>query len=344
MCSIDLNSQALFMGRTLSLTNINAPVNGGQYTCVAVNDAGNGTAMATLNLVPEFVLQPQDVNATAGESFNLTCVAEAFPIPSIQWQKMNRTSRQFEDIQDEQSNNLQFAPVQHADFGMYQCVATNEINGQMFNTTSEAALITVSPEGSIMLTPQNMTFDYQDQAVLICSAEGGPMNTFEWFLNDTQVVSGTNNIIILSALFYSMLTISSVSAPTHGGTYRCEVTNNAGYDDTETLLFVSPRFIQQPAVQTSVLNGLNTSLSCGAEAFPVPMYEWVNTQNSFEIVGDSEPVLYFLPALFQNEAIYQCRVYSNNLTIYSDDAQLLGNHYYIIMIFALVYIMFKSIF
>ncbi len=318
-------NQSISNERVLTLTNITAPIHGGLYTCVVINPAGNESDYGTLNVLPEFIIQPEDINTTAGEYFNLTCVAEAFPLHSIQWQKMNRTTGLFEDIPGENRNFLEFNPVEHANFGMYQCIAQNNISGDLFFDTSYMALITVSPENSLTLTPGNMTFNYQDEAVLTCTVEGGPMNTFEWYLNDTQVVSGTYNINISSALLYSTLTISSVNAPVHGGTYTCIVSNNAGYDEIETYLFVSPRFIQQPNAQTSILNGLNTSISCVAEAFPVPTYLWMN--NDTEIVGDPEPVLYFRPALFEDEGVYNCHASSNNLTIYSDDAELLGQYY-----------------
>lgn len=313
------------MERTLTLQDVTAPDNGGLYSCLAVNDAGNGTAMATLYLEPEFIVQPQDVNTTAGSMINLTCIAEGFPYPEIQWQKMNRTTEQFEDIPGEESSNLVFVSVEFADFGMYRCVATVSFNGQIFVNFSDAALITVSPEGSIMLTPQNMTFDFQDEAVLTCSVEGGPMNEFQWYLNGTRVVSGMINITISSTLLYSTLTISSVSAPLHGGTYQCVVENPAGSDETETMLFVSPRFLQQPDPQTLTQNGSNAILVCRAEAFPVPQYQWTDNLNNMQVVGDPEPLLQFLPANFGDESTYQCHVSSNNLTIYSQLANLHGN-------------------
>ena len=311
------------MDRVLVLMDVNAPTNGGQYSCVAVNDAGNGTDSATLYFVPEFVVQPQDQLTTAGSTFNLTCMAEGFPYPSIQWQFMNRVSGLFEDIPGEVDNLLLFKDIEHSEFGMYRCVAMNLINEEVFEGISDPALVTVSPEGSIMLTPQNMTFDYQSQAVLNCTVEGGPNNKFQWFLNGSLVTSGENYTEISSSLLQSTLTITSVSAPMHGGTYRCEVTNPAGFDNAETLLFVSPRFIQQPELQTLTTNGSNVVLICIAEAFPVPQYQWMDTL-SMQIVGQPQPLLEFLPAMFGDESIYQCHVSSNNLTIYSQEAQLHG--------------------
>ena len=322
---VDLANAAISMNRTLTLNSITAPDNGGQYTCVAVNEAGNGTSTGTLYVLPEFVVHPQSINTTNGSAFNLTCIAEAFPLHTIQWQRMNRSSGQFEDIVGQTMNYLEFNPVNHGDFGMYHCVATNYINGEHFENISDSALVTVSPEGSIVLTPQNMTFNYTNTAVLTCTVEGGPMNMFSWYLNDTQITSGMNNIIISDSFFYSTLTISSVSAPNHGGTYRCVASNAAGFDQADTLLFVSPRIIEQPSALTLTQNGFNVILVCRAEAFPVPRYLWLDTLNNDQTVGDPEPLLQFIPAVFGNESIYRCRISSNELIVDSQLAQLHGN-------------------
>lgn len=313
---------AISTEQTLVLQSITA-ADGGLYTCLATNLAGVGEASGTLNLVPEFVVQPQGANTTVGSTLTLTCVAEAFPSPSTQWQKMNRMTGVFEDIPSQTSTTLTFSPVEYSDFGMYRCQAFNTINGDVFSEISDNALVVVSPEGSILLTPQNDTFDFQSTANLTCVVEGGPLNDFRWFLNDTELVSGTNNVTITSTLLYSVLDISSVSAPVHGGTFRCEVTNPAGSDQNSTLLFVSPRFLEEPVSVTLSQNGSTVILVCRAEAFPVPRYSWINTL-PWSTVGDPQPLLVFSPVVFGAESVYVCSVSSNDLTIISQTSTLHG--------------------
>ena len=309
----DIMNATLTMNPVLNRTDITAPEDGGEYICIAVNDAGVGLSTSQLNVLPEFVEQPLSINTTVPSSFNLTCLAESFPYPSYQWQMMN--TGMFEDIEGENRTYLEFDPVDFSDFGMYRCVATNTINGEEYTNTSEAALITVSPQGSIMLTPQNMTFDYAMTAILTCTIQGGPDNSFYWFLNDTLIVPDGQNITIVNQPFSSILTIASVSAPLHGGTYQCMASNAAGSDDTSTFLFVSPRFIQQPNQTLLTSNNDIQMLTCLAESFPDPQYQWFYVTDGSLLV--EEPVLPFNPVMFGDEGMYQCVVSSNDLRIYS---------------------------
>ena len=320
----DIMNAVLTMNPVFNLTDITAPENGGEYICIAVNDAGVGLSTSELNVLLEFVEQPQSINATVPSSFNLTCLAESFPYPSYQWQMMNRGTLMFEDIDGENRTTLEFDPVDFSDFGLYRCVATNTINGEEYTNTSEASLITISPQGSIMLSPQNMTFDYAMTAILTCTIEGGPNNIFYWYLNDTLIIPDGQSITIVNQTFSSILTILSISAPLHGGTYQCVASNAAGADDVSTYLFVSPRFIQQPVQTLLTRNNDIEMLTCLAESFPDPQYQWFYITNGSLVV--EEPVLPFIPVMFGDEGIYQCSVSSNNLTIYSIEATVYGKY------------------
>ena len=78
---MDLDSET---SQTLVITQISA-ADGGKYTCVVSNAAGNDSASTLLNVFPEIVLDPVDVNATNGTVHMLMCEAEAFPEPQYQW-------------------------------------------------------------------------------------------------------------------------------------------------------------------------------------------------------------------------------------------------------------------
>ena len=125
----------------LNLYEITAPEDGGMYDCVALNDAGFGYASGVLYLPPEFVVQPEDMPTSEGDSFNLTCLAESFPYPSHQWQMMSRTTMEYVDIPGENNTYLQFTNFTLNDAGRYRCVATNVINGVTMNVTSNSALV-----------------------------------------------------------------------------------------------------------------------------------------------------------------------------------------------------------
>ena len=76
------------------------------------------------------------------------------------------------------------------------------------------------------------------EVVIICNAEGGPNNTYEWTLNGEVVESDVLNIttVISHTMSTSTLRISSVDAATHQGNYTCTVSNNAGEDSTSIVV------------------------------------------------------------------------------------------------------------
>ena len=78
----------------LTIGNIDA-VNGGNYTCVVSNAAGNYSATATLYVVPTIVTQPADILTRNGTVVNFSCEAESFPAPEYQWDKFDKTMGTF---------------------------------------------------------------------------------------------------------------------------------------------------------------------------------------------------------------------------------------------------------
>ena len=255
----------------------------------------------------------------------LTCEVEAFPSPSIQWEKMNRVTEMFEAIFGENSTVFMINSVTFSDFGMYHCVASNVINGVEYNATSSSALVTISPEGSVMIQSQNMTFNYEDEVNVTCTCQGGPNNMFSWLLNGSIITSGTNTYTISSTEFSSILMIKRITAPDHGGLYQCIARNIAGNGSDTTYIFVSPRFLIHP-VQTLAISGMINNLTCKAESFPVPQYMWYkHEENGRNLnVGVDDYLLPFNPIIFGDAGIYQCTATSNSITMYSNNATLYG--------------------
>ena len=260
------------------------------------------------------------------QTLRLTCEAEAFPSPSIQWEKMNRVTGMFEAISGEISTVFMINTVAFSDFGMYRCVASNVINGVEYNATSLAALVTISPRGSVIVQPQNMTFKYEDEVNLTCTCQGGPNNMFSWLLNGSTITSGTNSYTISSTEFSSILTISRITAPDHGGLYQCIAQNIAGNGSDTTYVFISPRFLTHPVETTLSVRGMINNLTCEAESFPVPQYMWHKHEQDGRTldVGPDDHFLPFNPIVFGDAGIYQCIATSNSITIYSNNATLYG--------------------
>ena len=116
---------------TLTLTNVNA-MDGGVYTCVVTNSAGNDSSDITLNIAPYFIVQPNDTLTNNGDSLTLSCEAEGFPDPVYQWFR-NDNEMVRSNLTGVNSNMLLFDSVLFGDEGDYYCTATS--SGVSVNST-----------------------------------------------------------------------------------------------------------------------------------------------------------------------------------------------------------------
>ena len=122
---------------TLTVSNI-AAMNGGSYTCVVSNAAGNDSATAVLYVEPIIVTQPTDILTRNGTVESFTCVAESFPAAEYTWEKYNQTTNTFDMVSS--GSVLEFTPAVFGDEGSYRCVAS--LPGTSRTATSDQAVLT----------------------------------------------------------------------------------------------------------------------------------------------------------------------------------------------------------
>ena len=113
----------------LALFDITGENVGGVYTCIVINKAGYGTSSVTLALYvsPVIILDPEDQFVEYGDSVNITCEAESYPSPTYQWEKMDRITAIFEELEGETDRTIVFPSVKFEDYGRYRCVVTTPI-------------------------------------------------------------------------------------------------------------------------------------------------------------------------------------------------------------------------
>ena len=116
----------LINSSSLTIDSVNGTNDGGSYTCLVINEAGVGREDTILYVRPVITEQPMDVNAENGSRVVLTCIANSFPEPEYQWERLN-SSGHFEPIYQETEITLVFDPVKFSDVGTYRCVVTTPI-------------------------------------------------------------------------------------------------------------------------------------------------------------------------------------------------------------------------
>ena len=136
----ELSDIILENGTILFIESINATLNGGSYECVVINEAGLGRNDTTLYVRPVITEQPMDVETEVDNIVTLSCIADSFPAPEYQWEMMNRTSGEFEQIDGETNTTLVFNYIGYDDYGRYRCVVSVPFLGSTI--TSDNVTIT----------------------------------------------------------------------------------------------------------------------------------------------------------------------------------------------------------
>ena len=126
--------------QTLMVNNITA-LNGGEYACIVINDAGTGLSTSDLYVKPYFIEQPSDVELYYTDRLVLSCDAEAFPKFTLQWQKFDEVGNYFVDLMEENETELIFENALLDNSGEYRCVASIIINGSPVTTNSTVATV-----------------------------------------------------------------------------------------------------------------------------------------------------------------------------------------------------------
>lgn len=120
---------------TASLTISNISVSeGGNYTCIVNNTAGNGRFTATVFIQPT-IATIEDIRTTNGSSVEFTCEADGNPTPNVTWERVEIYS----NTSVSTNNVYSITPAVFGDEGDYQCVATSDAG----NATEIATLISM---------------------------------------------------------------------------------------------------------------------------------------------------------------------------------------------------------
>ena len=240
--------------QTLMVNNITA-LNGGEYACIVINDAGTGLSTSDLYVKAYFIEEPSDVELYYTDRLVLSCDAEAFPKFTLQWQKFDEVGNYFVDLMEENETELIFEDALLDNSGEYRCVASIIINGSPVTTNSTVATVIgeqnktnskliplfittsfsvnpISPNGNVMLDGP-MFVRSEQQVSYTCPAYGGPDNTFEWMINGETIEDGLPEFDIVTTMIsltssLSELTVISVNPAADQGSYSCIVSNVGG--------------------------------------------------------------------------------------------------------------------
>ncbi|XP_071837121.1 peroxidasin homolog isoform X3 [Apostichopus japonicus] len=137
----------------------------GDYTCLAVNKAGQNQAEASVVVKqrepPIFTQSPQDLDVEVGAFIRLPCAAAGDPTPIITWSKDGvqiTDSTKFGVTED----GLLIRDVGKDDEGRYQCAARNSIGYIATHMELDVTMLSFDSEGDVFV---NETFQQAQEDV-----------------------------------------------------------------------------------------------------------------------------------------------------------------------------------
>ncbi|KAH8286775.1 hypothetical protein KR018_007424, partial [Drosophila ironensis] len=253
----------------------------GEYQCVAKNEVGEASGIATLRVVeaPIVVVEPGNgyVSLTEGDELALTCVGSGYPSPTVEWSPQ-RGPQTFH--QSSNTAYLKIYRVSQADAGIYTCTGTNEAgndetrvrvdvrpkrgdigeefdqqeslgNKNCFSTSTEGGDEERAPVGEPHFTALG------DNVTISCDIS--PNLRPQWERADGQPLPPNAHID------HNRLVIIYVN-PQNLGQYRCNGVDRRGRVETyvvqELVLLPLPQIEFYPKIPLMVEDGRNVELYC----------------------------------------------------------------------------------
>uniref|UniRef100_A0A8B9H3J1 Hemicentin 1 n=1 Tax=Astyanax mexicanus TaxID=7994 RepID=A0A8B9H3J1_ASTMX len=263
-------------GSTLTVTAAHTS-DGGKYTCVATNKAGEEDKVFNLNVyVPPEIQGNRDVaeglTAVLDSAVNIECVASGSPPPHLNWLKNGLPLPVSAHVRLLSAGQvLRIARVQVSDEGTYTCVASNRAG---VDNKHYSLQVYVPPSLDGAGTTDDVMLVRGSMVALVCISDGTPTPTVSW-LKDGAALSLDTHITLLN--HNSTLKIPSIQIK-HTGRYTCVAQNQAGEARRHfNLKVLDPPRINGSGFPTEVSVVVNhvLELVCEVEGIPVPTVNWV---------------------------------------------------------------------
>eukprot|EP00058_Branchiostoma_floridae_P005143 XP_002590631.1 hypothetical protein BRAFLDRAFT_83715 [Branchiostoma floridae] len=230
-------SRAQRRGYTLRIPRVSR-ADSGTYKCVADNGVEpRGVGTISVEVICPPLIKPtfeEQVSVLFGQDWELKCVADGNPKPTIKWRRKNNRT-----LLD---NPLSLSPLTYQTEGLYECVAWSD----RFPEVSRETFINVMGRPDVLADSAPVLVTGGDTVRLTCHITSDPPPDYvDWVWKG---VSGhqkkyrpgrTGDITVkMSGDAQSTLTIGTAD-PVHSGDYICTATNMFGSDQEKFRVEVS---------------------------------------------------------------------------------------------------------
>ncbi|KAM4629779.1 hemicentin-1 [Polymixia lowei] len=276
---VQANSNALIMpgGRTLQILRAKIS-DGGKYSCVAMNPAGEARKLIYLTVfVPPSIRDssgdsPVVVSVRVGNSVTLECESNAVPPPSITWYKNGRAVTESANLRIlAEGQMLEIKGAEVSDTGQYVCKATN-VAGQVDKNFHLNIYVPPSIDGP---AEETVIETISNPVTLACDATGIPPPSLAWLKNGRSIENSESlEMHILSGGSKLQIARSQLS---DSGAYTCVASNVEGKVQKSYHLTIQvPPSISGSELPSDVGVLLNDSIQlvCRARGTPPPSIQW----------------------------------------------------------------------
>ncbi|KAK3087485.1 hypothetical protein FSP39_006555 [Pinctada imbricata] len=251
--------------------------NEGKYTCRAGNEGGFTEEQVYLRvqIPPVAYVKPETQSFVTGQTVNLTCYADGFPMPIFYWLRDGKVIIA-NDRLIVNNNHLSIGRMVRGDEGEYACTADN-VAGE----DTAVAVMQYIERPEIVLYKRQVLVASGDSATLTCVAEGIPKPQIRWFKGSLEL----RRLSYVQISDAGELTILGTQEQDEGD-YRCVAENKAGSDSVDVRLTVGaePR-IQNGPFDISADISTNVSLQCEATGKPPPKFYWTKDGSPVVLKG-----------------------------------------------------------
>ncbi|XP_042358231.1 inactive tyrosine-protein kinase 7 [Plectropomus leopardus] len=260
----------------------------------------------------QFTKEPKSQDALHGRSAMLRCEVSDPAAITYGWlhngQPLENSDRRFQE-----GSNLKFTAVdRRLDAGNFECIAQNEVTGEVLHSTNASFNIKWLESGGVTLKEPASEGEIESSApvTLRCHIDGHPRPTCQWFKDGVKLTEKSHQINNKERT----LTFTSAS-PDDNGLYYCCAKNAAGHvcSNSNFSLNIIDKSFPRPVVTPEdqvVLRNEEAAFHCQFTAVPPPTLEWYHENellvNKSRLILFSNGTLLITQVKPRNTGTYKC--------------------------------------